>query len=234
MPAHAPMPRDAYKILFSYFGPQGWWPVPLYHPSRYHIPKKEQESFEICVGAILTQNTAWKNVEKAIAALRAAGALRNPRALKALGKSRLARLIRPSGYFNQKAIRLLGFARHVIDTHDGSVRSLLRQPAAVARAELLRVSGIGPETADSMVLYAGGWPVFVVDAYTRRLGRRLGWFDTDDYAAVQDYFHRALAPSVTVCNEYHALIVAHGKDFCKKRPVCAGCPLASSCPRIGL
>jgi endonuclease-3 related protein len=234
MAAHAVLPHDAYTILYSHFGPQGWWPVPLYHPSRYQIPR-EQEAFEICVGAILTQNTAWKNVEKALAALRVSGSLCDSRSLAALGKNRLAVQIRPSGYFNQKAVRLLGFARYLIRRHEGSVLSLLKKPVAAAREELLSLSGIGPETADSMLLYAGGRPLFVVDAYARRLGRRLGWFATDDYSFVQDYFHRSLPRSVTVFNEYHALIVALGKDFCKKqRPACSVCPLSSQCPKTGI
>ncbi|MGA2091161.1 MAG: endonuclease III domain-containing protein [Endomicrobiales bacterium] len=233
MAHRAVLPQDVYTILYSYFGPQGWWPVPLYHPSRYTSPS-ESEAFEICVGAILTQNTAWKNVEKAIAALRGAGALRGARALAALGKNRLALLIRPSGYFNQKAVRLQGFARHLISCHDGSVHALLAQSEDVARKELLSLSGIGPETADCLLLYAGNKPVFVVDAYTRRLGWRLGWFATDNYAMVQDYFHRSLPRSVRTFNEYHALIVELAKSFCRKRPLCSGCPLSSGCQRIGV
>lgn len=223
-------PGDAFAILYSSFGPQGWWPVPRYHPSDYSIPS-ERAAFEICVGAILTQNTAWINVEKAVAALRRAGALRNVRTVVAMPEKELAGLIRPSGYFNQKAKRLRAFARHVVSRHAGTVRALLRQPLASARAELLSLSGIGPETADSMLLYAGGRPVFVVDAYTRRVGNRMGWFGEIPYAAVQEYFHRALPPSSDMFNEYHALIVELGKKFCTKTPSCARCPLARGCQK---
>ncbi|OGS19319.1 MAG: hypothetical protein A2219_07625 [Elusimicrobia bacterium RIFOXYA2_FULL_50_26] len=222
-------PHVAYKKLLSHFGRQGWWPVtpdgalhPEYFPVRY--PQlSEKELFEICAGAILTQNTAWTNVEKALFNLHAAGVFL-PADILSLTEQRLAELIRPSGYYNQKAARLRMFARHC-ETR-GGVGALLSPALPAARSELLSLNGIGPETADSMLLYAGGRRIFVVDAYTLRLAARLGWDVEHKYDALQRYCMDLLPGSVKLYKEFHALIVALGKNFCRRASQCGGCPLA--------
>jgi endonuclease-3 related protein len=207
----------AYRVLLAAFGPQGWWPG--------------ETPFEVMVGAILTQNTAWRNVEKAIANLKRERVLR-PAALSALPRARLAELIRPAGYYRVKAARLGNLLDYLHDRHGGSVARMLRVPAAALRAELLGVSGIGPETADSILLYAAGRPVFVVDAYTRRVFSRHGAVaPAASYAEVQALFARSLPAERALFNEYHALIVRLGKDFCRpSAPRCPDCPLGSPPP----
>lgn len=226
-------PHTLYRRLLAFFGPQGWWPTtpkggraPAYRPLNYGR-RTARERFEICVGAILTQNTAWKNVEKAIAQLNEARAL-DLHTICRMPRARLAGLIRSSGYYNQKAVRLKHFASYVHRTRRGRISLLFAGRTADARAELLALPGIGPETADSMLLYAGGKPVFVVDAYTRRIaGRRFG--TGDDYAQLQQYFEERLPRSVKVYNEFHALIVALGKDYCRTKPRCGECPVRKGC-----
>jgi endonuclease III related protein len=200
-----------YRRLYTAFGPQHWW------PGRTRL--------EIIVGAILTQNTAWSNVEKAIARLRRARAL-NVRALHGAPLARLADWIRPAGYFRVKARRLRAFTAMLTARHGGDLRRLFRLPTAALRRELLAVNGIGPETADSILLYAAGRPVFVVDAYTRRFMMRHGWIGADaGYDDVARVFTERLPRSARLYNEYHALIVALGKNFCRPRPRCGECPL---------
>lgn len=226
----AASPFEIYGILLKRFGPQGWWPVtrkgalvPEYRPRNYR--RDARERFEICVGAILTQNTAWTNVEKALANLHGAGVL-DPEKLCRIPQKKLARLIQPSGYYNQKAERLKIIAEFF---GGGKMERLFARPLNAARAELLAVKGIGPETADSILLYAANKRSFVVDAYTQRIGRRLGWFDRRDYGGMKAFFERRLPPSLKVYNEMHALIVRLCKDFCRKTPACAGCPLHDRC-----
>ncbi len=213
-------PLDAvYRALFRHFGPQHWWPG--------------RTPFEVCVGAILTQNTAWTNVEKAIARLRATRSL-TPRALHALPAAALADLIRPAGYFNVKARRLHAFTGLLHDRHGGSLRRLFALPTPELRAALLATSGIGPETADSILLYAAGQPVFVIDAYTRRVLARHGWLDArSGYADAQALFTAQLPADLARYNEYHALIVALGKHHCRPRPRCEACPLRHWLPKGG-
>lgn len=200
-----------YRALWGAFGPQHWWPG--------------RTTFEVVVGAILTQNTAWANVERAIANLRAAGAL-SPRALRDRPLGELARLIRPSGYFNIKAHRLRAFIDHLFTRHGGDLRRMLRHPSDRLRAELLAIPGIGPETADSILLYAANRPVFVVDAYTRRiLARHRLVSPAIDYHALQALFAGHLPHDPRLFNEYHALLVRVGKEFCRARPRCEACPL---------
>lgn len=226
-------PYSFYRKLLSFFGPQGWWPTtpaggaaPVYRPLRYS-PATPEERFEICAGAILTQNTSWKNVEKAIACLNAAGAL-DIRAIRRMPRARLAGLIRSSGYYNQKAARLKNFVSYVHRARGGRLSSLFAGNTAAARSELLALPGIGPETADSMLLYAGGKRVFVVDAYTRRIaGRRFG--APDDYAELQRFFEERLPRSLKVFNEFHALLVALGKEYCRTKPRCEQCPVRRGC-----
>jgi len=201
-----------YKKLLGVFGPQGWWPG--------------RTPFEISVGAILTQNTNWSNVARAIRALRQAGCLSFP-ALKAVPETKLARLIRPAGYFNMKARRLKHFVRYLDHSYAGSFRRMRRRPLKALRRELLAVNGIGPETADSILLYALRKPVFVVDAYTKRILSRHRIVGEDaDYARLQNVFMENLPAKEPLFNEYHALIVRLGKDYCKKtKPLCDVCPL---------
>lgn len=227
--------RWIYRRLLKRFGPRGWWPVtpagkvsPVYLPAFSRGKLTPEQQFEMAVGAILTQNTAWTNVEKALARLIAAGTLSPEKILK-IPAARLETLIRSSGYFRQKAARLKGFARFLAENWRGRLDLFLDRPAAQAREELLALNGIGPETADSILLYAGGHPSFVVDAYTRRLGRRYGLFETEDYHEAQSRFVRGFPPSVYEYREYHALIVELGKHFCRSKPACPGCPLQSRC-----
>jgi endonuclease-3 related protein len=183
------------------------------------------------VGAILTQNTAWANVEKAVGNLAEVQAL-SPAALAALPLAVLEKLIRPSGYFRQKAERLQLFASFLLERCDGDVRRLFNGSLDDIRAELLARKGIGPETADSILLYAGHLPSFVVDAYTIRIFNRLGFFeDEKNYMRIRTFFMDHLPADSQLFNEYHALIVEHGKTFCKKRkPLCPDCPLRPRCP----
>ncbi len=223
-----------YGLLLGRFGPQGWWPVaprggsrPRYTPGD-HRRRDERGQWEICVGAILTQNTAWKNVEKALAELYGEG-LMDVRRMAAVGTGRLAAIIRSSGYFNQKAARLKNFAARIAGKYGGRISRLLDRPMETAREELLGLNGIGPETADSMLLYAGQRTVFVVDAYTLRMSARLGWEPGTRYEEVQEFFQRSLPQDMSVYSEFHALIVALGKEHCAARPRCAECPLRRGC-----
>jgi len=205
-----------YNRLFARFGPQHWWPA--------------STPFEMAVGAILTQSVSWRNVERAIANLASEGLL-EPAPLAGAPIELVAELVRPARYYWQKARRLQTFARHLVQRHGGSIEAMLRGETAKVRSELLALEGIGPETADSILLYGGGHPVFVVDAYTRRLFHRIGvWDEKIGYAAMQERFHRALPADPGLFNEYHALIVRAGKEYCTaRRPRCGGCPLASLC-----
>ncbi|MBN1621572.1 MAG: endonuclease III domain-containing protein [Endomicrobiales bacterium] len=227
-------PFEIYKKLYNFFGPQGWWPTtnrgslkPGYFPLFYK-DRTGKEKFEICAGAILTQNTSWKNVEKAIVNLNKAKAL-DVKVINRIAVNKLATLIKPSGYYNQKAKRLKSFVRYFVSGYNGRIGKFLEKDTNEARRELLSLSGIGPETADSILLYAGNKPVFVVDAYTRRIGRRLGWFGSEGYDSVQIFFQSHLPKSIKIYNEYHALLVALGKDFCRKKPICRNCPLKQAC-----
>jgi len=203
--------RRIYDRLYSRFGSQQWWPG--------------DTPFEIAVGAILTQNTNWGNVEKAIRNLKAAGKL-NARALHSLPADELALLIKPAGYFNIKAKRLKNFAELLAREYRGSMKQMKREPLAVMRDKLLSVNGIGPETADSILLYALEKQTFVIDAYTKRvLSRHNIIHDAGTYDVFQKLFHENLDEDVGLYNEYHALIVRLAKEHCRTRPLCAGCPL---------
>jgi endonuclease-3 related protein len=214
LPPTPPLRRRLVRLywrLLARYGPQGWWPA--------------RTRFEVVVGAILTQNAAWVNVERALARLRAAGRL-SPAGLAALPPARLGRLIRPSGTFRVKAARLGAFLRHLRRRHGGALGRLLRQPAAALRAELLGVPGIGPETADAILLYAAGRPVFVVDAYTRRILARHRVVPADaPYARVQALLTAHLPQDPGLFGEYHALLVRVAKEHCRATPRCRGCPL---------
>lgn len=203
---------EIYNLLLESFGPQHWWPG--------------ETPFEIMIGAILTQNTNWTNVEKAIANLRDAGRL-EPAGLSALDAAELETLIRPAGYFRLKAKRLKNFIAWLFDDYGGDLAAMEPVDTTRLREELLSISGIGPETADSILLYALNRPVFVVDTYTARVAVRHGLIEPDiDYEQLQDLFESNLEPDVALYNEYHALLVRVGKHFCKPKPNCPPCPLA--------
>lgn len=204
--------RRIYDLLVASYGPQHWWPA--------------ETRTEVVIGAILTQNTAWTNVERAIAKLKRADCL-SWTSLRNVTQDRLARLIQPSGTYRVKAARLGAFVSELWRHHDGSLDSLLDGELEEVRRRLLSIHGIGPETADAILLYAGRRPTFVVDAYTKRILRR--HFVTDlraDYETVRRLFHRALPADVQLYNEYHALLVAVGKRHCRVRARCEDCPLA--------
>lgn len=205
-------PSLYYQALFDHLGPQNWWPA--------------RTPFEVIVGAILTQNTSWTNVERAIANLRRANLL-TPSALERVPFTRLASLIRSSGYFRQKAKKLKAFVRFLRDQHSGSLARMFRTPTLALREKLLAVHGIGPETADSILLYAGKKDVFVVDAYTRRIFSRHGWVaDNVSYEELRSKIEAALPRDVSRYNEFHALLVMAGKNWCRTRePRCSECPL---------
>jgi endonuclease-3 related protein len=212
--------HDIYRRLLDALGPQHWWPG--------------QSPFEVMVGAVLVQNTSWQNVKRAIDNLRRAELL-EPHALFALPEEELQKLIQPAGYFRIKAKRLRSLLKFFVQRYDGSIEAMLRTPLPALREELLGVHGVGPETADSILLYAGGLPSFVVDAYTQRIFARHGWISFDaDYHDIQDYFQTGLPADVAMYNEYHALLVRVGKDYCRKsRPLCAACPLRELLPPGG-
>lgn len=209
-----------YRILLREHGHAAWWPG--------------ETPFEICLGAILTQNTSWGNVEKALGNLRARGLL-SFAALAALEASQLAPLIRPSGYFNVKARRVRSFLAFLGREYGGRAEKMAGEDPWTLRAKLLSVDGIGPETADSIVLYAAGLPLFVVDAYTRRIFSRLGLLRGDEsYDQVQRFFMQRLPEDAALYNDYHAQLVLLGKNTCRTRPRCAACPLAGRCPKRGV
>lgn len=208
--------NDIYRRLFHRYGPQYWWPG--------------ETPFEVIVGAILTQSTAWANVEQAISNLKQAGIL-SLEGLRRIPDDRLAELIRPSGYFNAKARKLKAFVERVGNAHNGSLDELFASEIPDLRVELLSIHGIGPETADSIILYAAGKPVFVIDAYTQRIMDRLGLNPAPGkYQRLQSLFMDNLPLDERLFNEYHALFVRHGKDVCRKsRPDCPGCCLRDLC-----
>jgi endonuclease-3 related protein len=206
---------DIYRRLLARFGPQHWWPA--------------DEPFEVIVGAILTQSAAWGNVEKAINNLRGAGAL-SPRALRKLPQAKLAELVYPCGYYHAKALKLKAFALWLGNHYDDDLNRLFALDSDELRQQLLSVHGIGPETADSIMLYAAGKPVFVIDAYTRRIISRLGLApEKDSYAAYQALFMENLPPDAKLFNEYHALLVCLGKNVCRRQPLCGECCLSDVC-----
>lgn len=200
-----------YRRLYRYYGDLKWWPG--------------ENPLEVSVGAILTQNTAWSNVEKAITRLKEKRSL-NVEALGRLSKSRLARLIKAAGYFNVKARRLKNFISFLERRYGGSLKKMFDQDLDRLRTELLSINGTGPETADSILLYAAEKPIFVVDAYTKRILSRHGVMPYEkSYEDFQKLFMVHLPLDVPLYNQYHAMLVNVGKDFCRTRPLCASCPL---------
>ncbi|MBI2836268.1 MAG: endonuclease [Chloroflexi bacterium] len=204
-----------YERLFAAYGPQHWWPA--------------EEPFEVMVGAILTQSTAWRNVEKAIANLKAVGAL-SPVALRQLSLEEISALIRPSGYHNAKSRKLKAMAEWLGANYDDDIRKMSACNTTDLRQELLSVYGIGHETADSILLYAACHLVFVIDAYARRIMSRIGLMpERDTYDAYQEIFQSRLPADVHLFNEYHALLVRLGKEACRKKPLCSHCCLTDMC-----
>lgn len=207
---------EVYRRLRDGRGPLGWWPA--------------ETPFEVCLGAILTQNTNWTNVEKALAVLRAAGRL-SFEGLAPLSAEEIAPLIRSSGVYNVKARRVRAFLDFLGREFGGRVENMAREQPAALRGKLLAIPGIGPETADCIVLYGAGLPSFVVDAYTRRVFGRLGLLKgTETYDEVQAAFHGALPREAPLFNDYHAQVVMLAKDTCRPRPLCGSCPLDGLCP----
>jgi endonuclease-3 related protein len=224
------MIRRLHAELLAEYGPQGWWPVPGragrrgfdgrgYHAGDFLTPRVPRDRFEVVMGAVLTQNTAWTNVETALRRLREAG-IRLPADVLSCPPARLGSLIRSSGYYNQKALKLRGIAVLF------QAARALSPAGGPSRDALLAQWGVGAETADSILLYAFQKPVFVVDAYTRRILGRMGLIEgRESYGAIQGMFHAALSPRHELFNEYHALIVEHAKRHCRSTPVCVGCPV---------
>lgn len=220
-----------YRKLYRSFGPQHWWPATPpkrggeARPFRKPIRGRPADPFEVIVGAILTQNTSWRNVEKAIDHLKKEKLL-TPAALHQLPHQKLAALIKPAGFFNIKAKRLKNFLDFLFSRYNGRLGSMACVESGRLRQELLAINGIGPETADSILLYAFDKPVFVVDAYTKRIFSRhkiIGHAET--YDQIQARFMSRLKRDKSLYNEYHALIVQCAKTFCRTQPHCSGCPL---------
>lgn len=203
---------EMFNIMLNYFGPQHWWPG--------------ETELEMMVGAILTQNTSWKNVESAVNNLKEKGILDVVR-LHEISAASLAEEIRPAGYFNIKAGRLKNLMKFIVERYGGEMTALLAEDTDTLREGLLSVKGVGHETADSILLYAARRPVFVIDAYTYRILNRHAIVDDQaTYYELQELFTDNLKPDVDIFNEFHALIVRTGKDFCRGNPLCDSCPLA--------
>ena len=208
--------QDIFDRMLAHYGEQRWWPA--------------DTPFEMMVGAVLTQATSWTNVEIAIARMKDAAVL-SPAAIRGMDIETLASLIYSSGFYNAKAQRLKALVAYLGETYDDDIGTMRLMDGAKLRRELLGVKGIGEETADAILLYALGKPSFVIDAYTRRLISRLGIApDSEAYSAYQKLFSDNLPQDTTMFAEYHALIVQHGKEACRKTPVCEGCCLRSVCP----
>lgn len=223
-----------FTLLFGHYGDPHWWPG--------------RTPFEVCIGAILTQNTSWSNVETAISVMRESGLL-DPFALLSVPQDDLTRAIRPAGYFNQKALYLRSFSSYLVERYGGDIASMAMVPTLQLRVELLNLKGVGEETADSIICYALNKPVLVIDGYTHRVLERFfgplwglkGPGSKGSYGSVQDHLMGRLQGDALFYNRFHALIVLLAKDLCKRRPLCSDCPLRgfcntgsrlSSCPRF--
>lgn len=219
-----------FNKLHSHFGSQHWWPVTekgKLHPEYSGGPKNEKQQLEICFGAILTQNTNWKNVEKAVVELNK-NDLIDVNKIHKIDVKKLALLIKSSGYHNQKTKKLKNFCDFLLKNYNGKLNLLFNNNINKLRKQLLSVNGIGPETADSIILYAAKKPMFVIDAYTRRIMNRIGYKEKT-YDELQELFMQNLPNSEKLFNEYHALLVELGKNICKKKPLCDKCPINNHC-----
>lgn len=205
---------EVFERLKDYYGPQAWWPA--------------ETAFEVVIGALLMQQTSWRNVEEAVGNLKRAGLL-SPRPLASAPSPMIRKLVGMTGLYRSKPKRLKAFCRHLMGRWGGDLDRFLARPTDVVRDELLLQAGVGPETADSILLYAGGHPVFVVDAYTIRIARRIGLVRSNDYARIQRYFDARVPRDAGTRNEYHALLVEHAKALCRPRPRCGECPLRTAC-----
>jgi len=219
-----------YEVFLNKYGKQYWWPVtkqgltPKYNKK---INLTEKQKLEICFGAILTQNTNWKNVEKAIINLNENNLIDIKKIIR-IKKEKLANIIRSSGYHNQKSLSLKNFSNYILNNYNGKINKFFSNDIDDLRTKLLSIKGIGPETADSIILYAAKKPIFVIDAYTKRIFNRLG-FKQNTYDEFQTLFMNKLTKDKKMFSEYHALIVHHGKYFCKTKPLCDKCILNSDC-----
>lgn len=228
-------PKHLYDILLDDFGPQHWWPI----DKQYHQDQKSDPRFEIMIGAILTQNTAWTNVEKALHNLKKQKAL-TIHAIMHTEEESLKIMIQPSGFFNQKAGRLKLFSAYIHKEYQDDLQKFFSRNTAEIRTELRSLKGIGPETADSILLYAGNHPVFVVDSYTKRICQRLPFeVINDSYDDIQHFFDHELqciVPKkelVSTYQEFHALLVELAKRYCwKKNPSCNRCVLTNLCEKL--
>ena len=219
-----------YSKLLKHFKRQFWWPVipkGKFHPEYSGGPKNEKQQLEVCFGAILAQSTSWKNAEKAIVELNKRN-LFDIRKISKINVKKLAKIIKSSGYHNQKARKLKNFCEFLSRNYDGRLVSLFKNDIAELRAQLLSVNGIGPETADSIILYAAKKPIFVIDAYAKRIMNRLG-YNEKTYEELQKLFMKSLPNSEKLFNEFHALLVELGKNICKKNPLCDKCPIKGHC-----
>ncbi len=207
--------KNIYQLLLKEYGEQGWWPVKgVYSPLFKKRKKTASEQFEICIGAILAQNTSWKNAEKALCNLRESGVL-NQKSMKKLTQKELGTLIRSAGYYNLKAKKIMEF---------------LKYSGEIEREKLLKIWGCGPETVDSILLYGYQIPVFIADAYARRIFVRLGIVKKNvKYEELREYVENAIEKDAEMLNEYHALLVTHAKKHCKTKPECISCPLRKMC-----
>jgi len=227
------MIKQIYDKLYSHYGSQNWWPVTLDNEvmPKYHknIKLTEKQKLEICFGAILTQNTNWKNVEKAIIQLNKNNLISINKII-IINNKKLAGIIRSSGYHNQKAKKLNNFCLFLMNNYNNHIEKLFRNTIDKLRNELLSVNGIGPETADSILLYAAKKPIFVIDAYTKRIYSRVFNIKKElRYDELQQIFMKKLDKDEKLFNEYHALLVELGKNICKKKPLCNRCPISNMC-----
>jgi len=223
-------PQKLYEILQKKFGDLNWWPM----DRSYHIKNKSDPRFEVIIGAVLTQNTAWSNVEKALDNLKSKKML-DINHISNLKIKELSTLIKPSGFFNQKADRVKNLSNYLLKNYNGNLDDFFNRDIKTIRKELLSLNGIGPETADSIILYAGNLPVFVVDAYTKRICERIPLNTDLTYDSIQRFFETELTKNfdksdlVKIYNQLHAMIVILAKDYCKKKPACSDCPLKNYC-----
>ena len=223
-------PQILYQTLLENFGKQNWWPI----DKSYHEKNNSDPRFETIIGAILTQNTAWLNVEKALHNLKSEN-LMDIKKISDIDIKLLQKMIKPSGFFNQKAKRLKNIASYLHKNYQDDLDCFFSRNLYEIREELLSLYGIGPETADSILLYAGGMPIFVVDSYTKRICKRLPLDTNISYDEIQEYFERNICKEhskkeiAQIYNELHALIVRLAKNYCKKKPECSQCPLQKNC-----
>jgi endonuclease-3 related protein len=223
-----------YNKIHSHFGPQGWWPVTKEGkliPEYSGGPKNEKQQLEVIFGSILAQNTGWKNAEKAIIELNKNNLI-SAEKIKNIDNKKLAKIIMSSGYHSQKAKKLKNFCDFLFKNYNGNLKNLFENDINRLRQELLSINGVGPETADSIMLYAAKKPIFVIDTYTKRIFSRIGYLNENaPYEEWQKLFHKELQRSTQLYNEYHALLVKHAKRNCMKKPVCEGCVLDGVCKR---